>query len=327
MALGHIVRRHRLPSRKPLIVEGHWSGSPLACGVHILAWNPCWMNAIPAGAGTAHCSPHPARLKLRKAVMKVTVCQLHNERAGFAADWDQLVRHVGAQRSAILLLPEMPFFPWFPAARHFDATTWRDAIAAHDGWERRLSELAPTTVLGTRPVDYGDRRYAVGFMWNQDEDIMETIHVKSRLASEEGSWETSWYESAALDFEMAALGSIHIGMLIGAELWMSDQAKLYGEDGAQIIAVPCAGYSADPAAMDNRWLAGGRAAAEAACAYCIASSRGTHAGSPGGVGWIIAPDGQPLAITSSDQPIVTAEIDLELVTSRRHGGAKFSQDP
>jgi len=34
----------------------------------------------------------------------------------------------------IVLLPEMPFFPWFPTARDFDARTWRDAVAAHDDW-------------------------------------------------------------------------------------------------------------------------------------------------------------------------------------------------
>lgn len=248
--------------------------------------------------------------------MQVTVCQLHNDREGFAADWDRLVSHASAQRGGIVLLPEMPFSPWFPAARDFDPATWRDALAAHDEWENRLSELTPATALGTRPLDYGYRRYSAGFMWNQDEDIIEAIHVKSRLCSEKGAWETSWYESAVPDFELATIASVHVGMLIGVELRMSDQAKLYGEDGAQIIAVPMAAYSADAAAMDDAWLAAGRAAAEASGAYCIASSRGTHSNSIGGAGWIIAPDGQTVAITSPDQPIVMAEIDLERVAAR-----------
>jgi predicted amidohydrolase len=258
--------------------------------------------------------------------MQITVCQLHNDREGFLGDWDRLVRHVSAQRGGIVLLPEMPFSPWFPAARNFDAATWRDAVAAHDAWERRLAELAPATAVGTRPVDYGDGRYAAGFMWNQDEDIIETIHVKSRLCSEKGAWETSWYESAIPDFEVATVASIHVGMLIGMELWLSDQAKLYGEEGAQIIAVPMAAYSADAAAMDDAWLARGRAAAEASGAYCVASSRGTHANSVGSSGWIIAPDGHTVAITSPEQPMVTAEIDVEPIASRSHGAARSSEE-
>jgi N-carbamoylputrescine amidase len=252
--------------------------------------------------------------------MKVTVCQLHNEREAFAVDWDRLVAHVKAQRSELVLLPEMPFFPWFPTPREFDAGVWRAAVAAHDAWEKRLSELMPAVALGTRPVDFGALRYSAGFKWNEDDGIAETIHVKSCLADEEGSWETTWYAKAAPDFESATVGAVRVGMLIGLELWMPDAAKTYGEDRVHIVAIPRVDRSVDAeerVSSAQEWIAGGRAAALESGAFCISSSRGSHANPVGGPGWILAPDGRTLAQTGAKEPFVTIEIDLTRVRSIR----------
>jgi len=242
--------------------------------------------------------------------MKVTVCQLRNGGAEFAADWDRLVAHVKADRADLVLLPEMPFYPFFPTPRDFKAAVWNAAVEAHNSWEKRLSELAPGIALGTRPIDFGNVRYNAGFMWNEDESMTETIHVKCCLSAEEGAWETSWYERAVPDFELATVGAARVGMLIGLELWMPEQARLYGEDGAQIIAVPRADRDTDPDST-NEWLQGGIAAATASGAYCISSSRGTRGSTPGGPGWIISPQGKTLATTSADEPFASAEIDLD----------------
>jgi N-carbamoylputrescine amidase len=250
--------------------------------------------------------------------MKITVCQLHNEREAFAVDWDRLVAHVKAQRSELVLLPEMPFFPWFPTPREFDAGVWRAAVAAHDAWEKRLSELMPAVALGTRPVDFGALRYSAGFKWNEDDGIAETIHVKSCLADEDGSWETTWYGKAAPDFQSSTVGAARVGMLIGLELWMPDAAKTYGEDRVQIIAIPRVDRSVDAeecVSSAQEWIAGGRAAALESGAFCISSSRGSNANPVGGPGWVLAPDGRTLAQTGVKEPFVTVEIDLTQVRS------------
>ena len=250
--------------------------------------------------------------------MKITVCQLHNGREAFAADWERLVAHVGAQRSDLVLLPEMPFFPWFPTPREFDAGVWRAAVAAHDTWEKRLSELLPAVVFGTRPIDFGALRYSAGFFWNAEEGIAETLHVKSCLSHQEGSWETSWYSKAIADFKTATVGGIQVGMLIGLELWLSNQAQLYGEDGAQLVVVPRVDQAAvqESAATNEEWLAGGRAAALASGAFCISSTRSSRDNSVVGAGWILAPDGRTLALTSSNEPFVAVEVDLSQVRTR-----------
>ncbi len=239
-------------------------------------------------------------------------------------DWDALIQHVRAERSELVLVPEMPFSPWFPTPRKFDAAVWRAALAAHDAWEPRLSELMPAIALGTRPVDFGNIRYNAGFYWKEEEGITETIHVKSCLANEEGWWETTWYANAVPDFEPAAVGPARIGMLIGRELWLVEQARLYGEDGVHIIAVPRVDRSSEVAAGIDDWLEAGRNAARTSGAYCISSSRGSHADDIGGAGWVISPAGEPMALTSRDQPFVSVAVDLAAIgeheISRRAGG-------
>ena len=253
--------------------------------------------------------------------MKVTVCQLHNSREAFTADWDRLVAHVRTQRSDLVLLPEMPFFPWFPTPRDFDAAIWRAAVAAHDAWEKRLVELVPARILGTRPMDFGGVRYNVGFVWNNDESISETFHVKSCLSQEQSFWETSWYNKGVAEFETATLGSARVGMLIGMELWLKEAARTYGADGAQIIAIPRVDASADAErdAANEEWLAGGRAAAIASGAFCVSSTRSGNGDRGGGAGWILTPDGQTLAMTSRAAPFVSAEVDLTLVRPTPRG--------
>jgi len=43
--------------------------------------------------------------------MKVTVCELRNDPEGLDQDWTALVAHVKSEKSDLVLLPEMPFYP------------------------------------------------------------------------------------------------------------------------------------------------------------------------------------------------------------------------
>ena len=85
--------------------------------------------------------------------MRVTVCQLSDDAKAFEADWDALCVHVEREQGELVLLPEMPFAPWFATARAFDAHAWSDALAAHARWKKRLQDMAPAVVLSTEPVE------------------------------------------------------------------------------------------------------------------------------------------------------------------------------
>src|SRR5215469_9583300 len=97
--------------------------------------------------------------------MKVTVCELPDDRRAFESVWEELVIFVGRQQSDLVLLPELPFSSWFARTPLFDAQVWRRAQEEHDVMMNGLSRLAPAIVLGTRLVIEEERHFNRGFLW------------------------------------------------------------------------------------------------------------------------------------------------------------------
>lgn len=248
--------------------------------------------------------------------MRVTVCQMRDDEAGFAADWGALVAYVRDERSELVLLPELPFAPWFATEQAFQAPLWREVLAAHARWDERLGELAPAIAIATRPVERGGARLNEAFAATPDGARL-ALHEKRYLPDEAGFWEASWYARGDGRFALASLAGAHVGMQVCTELWMFECARQYGLDGADIIAAP----RATPASSTERWIVAGRAAAMSAGAFCISSN---HAGESrggfrfGGTGWIIDPDGAVLATTSDEAPFATRDIDLARAAAAKH---------
>jgi predicted amidohydrolase len=241
--------------------------------------------------------------------IKVTISQMHNEPQQFAADWQQLVEHVRSERSQLVLLPEMPFSPWFATTPHFDAAAWEAAMQAHQQWLQRLPELAPAHVISSFPVEHAGKRLNEGFLWRPDGGY-QAIHEKYYLPNEDGVWEASWYQPGTGDFTPVESQSATIGTLICSELWALECARAYGQQGVHILVTP----RMTQAITVEKWLVGGRAAAILAGAFSLSSNRVSTPASPdayGGVGWLISPDSEVLALTSPQHPFITAEIDLQ----------------
>lgn len=173
----------------------------------------------------------------KKASMKVTICELNDSPEGFARDWERLVAHAQAQQSELVLLPEMPFYPWFGVTPVFEALVWQAAVAAHDAWQERLFELAPAVVLGTRPVNRGGQRLNEGFGWAQDTGY-RIEHHKYYLPDEEGFWEASWYSRGDGSFNPLQCGAARVDFEICTELWALDNARVYGNEGVHVIVTP-----------------------------------------------------------------------------------------
>lgn len=242
--------------------------------------------------------------------MKVTVCELNDSAVGLARDWDGLVAHVRAEQSELVLLPEMPFSPWFGAAPRFDAGVWKAALAAHDAWIDRLIELAPAIVLGTRPINHGDQRLNEGFCWAQDAGY-RGAHHKYYLPNEEGFWEASWYHKGYGSFTARQCGAALVGFEICTELWALERARQYGKDGVHIIVTP----RATPHTTLDKWIVGGRATAVCSGAFSLSSNHVSSASDAvhlGGRGWVIAPDGDVLGVTSEAQPFFTIDVPLSV---------------
>ena len=241
--------------------------------------------------------------------MRVTVCELSDDRDDFGRDWEALVEHVQERASGLVLLPELIFSQWFAESAEFDADVWQRALDENNDWMNRLGELAPATVLGSRPVETDGLRLNEGFIYTPDGTYIATHH-KTYLPNDEGYWEANWFNRAPKEFEPALLGFVQIGFTICTEIWFMEHARDYGQDGVSIIAAPrCTGSESR-----DKWLAGGQAAAVISGAYHLSSNRsgrGQTAGVMyGGTGWIIDPDGKVLARTSHEQPFVTVDINL-----------------
>ncbi|MBN2430027.1 MAG: carbon-nitrogen hydrolase family protein [Acidobacteria bacterium] len=240
--------------------------------------------------------------------MQVTVCEFSDAPERLRHEWAALVTHVRRESSDLVLLPEMPFAPWFAAARPFSDAVWAAAVRAHEEWLARLPELAPAAVCGTRPVERHGRRLNEGFLWT-DPGGYEPVHHKYYLPDEEDFWEASWYARGAGDFAPCDIGGIRAGMLICTELWFGERARAYGREGATLLLCP----RATPGSSRDKWLAGGRTAAVVAGAYCLSSNRGgtdERGLSWSGTGWIIDPEeGDVLALTSRERPFVTLALD------------------
>lgn len=243
--------------------------------------------------------------------MRISVCQLPNDTKGLNDAWTRLAAHTRSAQSDLVLLPEMPFFPWLAASDRPDPKRWQQSVEAHHQWIDRLFELGVAVVLGTQPVVRNGVCYNDGFVWSAQNGATRA-HTKYYLPDEAGFWEATWYRRGEKAFETIRCGNACIGFLICTELWFSGHARTYGQKGAHIIVCP----RATPAASADMWLVGGRSAAVVSGAYCISSNL-TGPNGPdldfGGMGWIIEPQaGGVLGTTSGQEPFITMELDLRL---------------
>jgi N-carbamoylputrescine amidase len=81
---------------------------------------------------------------------------------------------------------------------------------------------------------------------------------------------------------------------------------------------------ATAATTTNKWLAVGTVAAVRSGAYSLSSNRVQADGAYGGAGWIISPDGELLAKTSSLAPFSTLEIDLDATAAAQRTYPRYA---
>jgi predicted amidohydrolase len=248
--------------------------------------------------------------------MKVTVCQLNDDAALLKKDWDGLAAHVKQEASELVVLPEMPFYPWVAGTANVDPGVWEASMEAHDRWLVRFQELAPAAVLGTRPVLKDGKRLNEGYVWDP-EGGYRPAHYKYYLPDEEHFWEASWYDRGARSFAPIQIGKIKVGFLICTELWFMEHARDYAGDGIHLLICP----RATPITSRDKWVVGGRTAAVVSGAFCLSSNRG-HSEYPethwGGSGWVAEPgEGNLLGVTSPDAPFFSVDIDPKVAEAAK----------
>ena len=228
--------------------------------------------------------------------MKVTICEVADD---FWSDWSELVKH--ANGSDIVLLPELPAYPWFAKYPKFDEKIWKNALKAHDRLIASLIDLN-SAVISTRPIQADNLRLNQAFLWD---GRYQPIRTKFYLPNEEGFYEAVWFDRGNKDFRVFEWNGVRIGVLICSEIFFNEWARYLGRLGAHIIAVPRATTAV------GRWLIGLKMTAIVSGAFVISSNRVGGDLGFSGRGWIITPEGKVLASTSSNRRFVTVDIDLK----------------
>ncbi len=257
--------------------------------------------------------------------MKVTVCQLSNDRRALEGAWHPPTEHIQAKGRELVLLPEMPFHPWLASRRDVVPGEWEQAVRAHDSWVPRLHELGAPAVLATRPVIDGGERFNEAVAWGAETGIVRVPHRKQYLPEEEGFWEASWYSPGTPGTESVTAQGASIGFAICTEMWFLHRARKYSKKGIQLLACP----RATLAPSTDKWIAGGRVAAVVSGAFCLSSnfSGSGPCGEWGGAGWIVEPEeGEVLAVTSATSPFATAEIDLAVADTAKSTYPRYVVD-
>jgi N-carbamoylputrescine amidase len=216
--------------------------------------------------------------------MIVTVCELPDDRKAFEDSWKRLAEHVEAAHSGLVVLPDMAFSPWFADAANVEVARWREAVAAHNVWEHRLTELGAAIVAGSRPIDFGNERYDEGFVWDA-EDGIRSVHAK-----------------ASHDFVPLEVHGVDIGFMIDSECAARGE-RPYRRGEVDLVVMPRCTRSATFAQR----LAQACAVATETGAFAVSSNRSAPFE---GQGWIVAPDGHVLMTTNREQPFVSLEIAL-----------------
>jgi len=252
--------------------------------------------------------------------MRITVCELGNNPDDIRSDWNELARQVKHESSALVVLPEMPFYPWPFVERRFNREAWDMSVSTHDAWMGRLGELAPATVLATRPVDSGRKRFNEAFVF--DGVRYRRAHTKYYLPNEAGFWEASWYDRGDGTFRLVDAAEAKVGLLICSELWSMADATKYGRQGAHIVAIP----RTTGKTTVEKWLVGGRTCSVVSGCFSASSNRVSKDGSAdlGGTGWVTDPDGKVLGTTSRDKPFVTVDIDLKAAAKAKKTYPRYS---
>lgn len=243
--------------------------------------------------------------------MKVTVCELSDNKQQFQNDWKDLQLYLQTAFSDLLLLPEMPFYKWLAVSNIVSAELKQESVKEHQLWLKEIEALGVQYVVYSIPEIVEGKYLNTAFVFEKGKGHYR-LHSKAYFPEEPYFWEETWFDREdPVSFEAFDLGDFTIGVLLCTELWFTEKARDYGKQGIDILFCP----RATGKTSVEQWVNCGKTAAIICGAYCLSSNRsglGENNFEWGGVGWITEPmNGNLLGRSSAENKFVTQEIDLE----------------
>jgi predicted amidohydrolase len=241
--------------------------------------------------------------------MKVTVCEISNSKENLKNEWEKLVEHVNKEKSELVLLPELTFSTWLAESGEYDPALWQEAVELHDQWIKRFNEFDNAMIAGSRAITRNGINHNEGYIWDKKKGYIKT-HTKYYLPVDNGFFEASWFSPDKKEFIPVDTEKGKLGFQICTDLWFTNHAWDYGQQGVDIILNP----RATPMCTKDKWPAGGKTVSVVSGAYCL-SSNFTGTNEQGfefaGRGWIYEPkEGELLGMTTSEEPFLTIDINL-----------------
>jgi N-carbamoylputrescine amidase len=247
-------------------------------------------------------------------VIRVSVCELPDNRINFELAWPALIQHVQFVESELVVLPELPASAWFGHRATFDQLIWDEVVAEHDELIAKLPEFGSAAVVGSRAANVDGQRLNLAFLWNRETGLID-LHAKAILPEEPGFREQTWYQAGPFTHRVVRAGQVELGILLCSELMATEIARDLGATGAVVVACPRA------TGGHQRWQVASQMAAIASGAYLLTSNRGGQGQDGntqfGGKGMIIDPEGALIAQTSGERPFATANIDPNIAVKAK----------
>lgn len=233
--------------------------------------------------------------------LRVATCDFPDRAEAAGMMWRRLEDAFVNKPVDLLVLPELAGVDSFWASPDFNEATWREAVAVHATLSEELKHMPAKRILGTRAVQRGLVRWNETFLWKPGAGLQQG-RAKGWLPQQQGGWEETWFDRGSQNVGPVRDGELCFAELVCSEIMVCTAARRLGQQGVQLIAAPRAtgGHA--------RWDVATRMAAISAGAFVVTANR--RGGSLTGGGWIVSPDGEILARTSDEHPIVSFEIDL-----------------
>lgn len=235
--------------------------------------------------------------------MKISVCEVPDEAMRDGAGWNGTMEMLAGAETDLLILPELAGARAFWTEPRFDAAVWREAIRQTTAFVDALAGFAARRVIGSRAIEKHGRRLNETYVWTAEGGLVPG-RSKAWFPEMEGAWEATWFHGGSKDINPFQEGGLSVATLLCTEVIVSAAPQPLGKNGVQLIAVPRA------TGGHPRWEIATRMAAISAGAFvATANRRGLDFA---GGSWIVGPDGDELARTSEELPLVTVEVDLSL---------------
>lgn len=242
--------------------------------------------------------------------MKVSICATEN---GITHLDSHILDQAQDAGSDLLVLPEMPFGEWVSEKQVFDKTIFLNSIHTH---ERALEKLRESriSILTSQPKLAGGKRVNQAVLVGKGE--IKPIHMKQHFPNEAGYWEAQWFERGDLKLNVFEIANIKCGVLLCTDAMFLEQARQLRSLGAQVIIVP----RATTGDCGDLWSSTLALIAKLYGCYVLSANRfTTDTTAPvqfNGQSMAFSPQGELLATTSTQSPLLHLAINAEEVASR-----------